>query len=122
MRPAISEHGGTVVFASLASNLVPDDANGFADVFVRFATGSTVRASVASDGSEANGPSSNPDVSADGRYVVFQSSASNLVTGDTNGQADVFVRDLSSNTTELVSVAREGGPGNGSVRRTRHQR
>jgi hypothetical protein len=70
--------------------------------------------SVAADGGDANGPSSNPDLSADGRFVVFDSAASNLVAGDTNGAPDVFVRDLRTGTTALVSAARGGGPGNGA--------
>src|SRR4029079_15264073 len=74
--------------------------------------GAVSRVSVAADGGEANGPSSDPDLSADGRFVVFASAASNLVAGDTNGAPDVFVRDLQAGTTTLVSAARAGGPGN----------
>jgi Tol biopolymer transport system component len=112
VKPAISDSGGVVVFVSQASNLVAGDTNGLLDVFARTGDGPIVRASVASDGTEANGPSFNPDVSGDGRYVVFQSAATNLVSGDTNGRPDVFIHDLQTGKTELVSVARGGGPGN----------
>src|SRR5207248_696938 len=76
------------------------------------ATGSTVRASVGDDESQGNSDSSAPDISGNGRYVVFRSSASNLVTVDGNGTPDVFVRDLSLGTTVLASVATDGTQGN----------
>ena len=77
-----------------ASNLVAGDTNGAEDVFVHDRqTGQTTRVSVASDGAQGNGDSTYARLSADGRYVVFQSSASNLVPGDTNGVDDVFVHD-----------------------------
>src|SRR5439155_2739827 len=76
-------------------------------------TGTTERVSVASDGTQANGPSeegvsSQPAFSADGRFVAFESSASNLVAGDTNDADDVFVHDRQTGTTERVSVASDG--------------
>jgi Tol biopolymer transport system component len=92
--PSISADGRYVAFKSYASNLVPADTNGVADVFVHDRlTGQTTRVSVASDGTEANGRSDSLKVSmsADGRYVAFVSQASNLVPGDTNGDWDVFV-------------------------------
>jgi Tol biopolymer transport system component len=114
VQPTVSQHGGVVAFASLATNLVAGDNNGLPDVFVRTAGQPAVLVSVADDGTQANGPSSNPDISADGRYVVFQSSASNLVPDDTNGESDVFIRDVAEAKTALLSVARGGGPGNGA--------
>jgi len=67
------------------------------------------RVSVASDGAEANDRSSNPSISADGRFVTYVSSASNLVPGDTNGfVADVFLFDRQTGTTTRVSVASDG--------------
>jgi Tol biopolymer transport system component len=72
------------------------------------------RVSVASNGSQANGPSFSPAVSMDGRFVAFASDATNLVLGDTNGVRDVFVRDLATGTTTRVSVASDGTPGNGA--------
>jgi Tol biopolymer transport system component len=111
--PAVSGDGAVVAFESTATNLVPGDANGQADVFARDRRGPLERLSVAADGGPADGPSTAPDVSSDGRYVVFVSAATNLVAGDTNGQPDVFVRDRQAQTTRLVSVARDGGPADG---------
>jgi len=92
---SVSPSGRFVGFASLASNLVPSDTNGLADIFVRDRlTGTTVQVSLASDGTEANGPSSGPTgVSAGGRFIAFRSAATNLVADDTNGVVDVFIRD-----------------------------
>jgi hypothetical protein len=99
--PGISADGRYVAFQSSASNLVPADGNGILDIFVHDRqTGETTRASVGSGGNEANRasgwadfPSSMPVISADGRYIAFTSSASNLVPGDTNNCGDVFVHD-----------------------------
>lgn len=93
--PAISADGRWVAFASEASNLVPDDGNGDADVFVHDRrTGTTVRASVSDDGREAlGGASTSPSISADGRFVAFFSGAHTLVAEDRNGVDDVFVHD-----------------------------
>ncbi|TML06018.1 MAG: hypothetical protein E6G41_08790 [Actinobacteria bacterium] len=112
--PVLSADGARVAFVSSASNLVAGDHNGVADVFLTGPDGTVSRVSVAADGGDANGPSSNPDLSADGRFVVFESAASNLVAGDTNGAPDVFLRDLQTGTTSLVSAAPGGGPGNGA--------
>jgi uncharacterized repeat protein (TIGR01451 family) len=118
--PAVSADGRFVAFVSLSDNLVAGDTNGAADVFVRDRlTGATERASVSSAGAQANGNSGllngmgGPSISADGRFVAFDSEASNLVKGDTNGAIDVFVRDRLSGTTERVSVASNGTQGNG---------
>jgi Tol biopolymer transport system component len=115
---SVSADGGRVAFCSVATNLVPGDANLAADVFVRDRVAwTTTRVSVTTGGGEANGPSclnSASAISADGNDVVFESTASNLVANDTNGQGDVFLRDLDSGTTELVSVASGGGAGNGA--------
>jgi archaellum component FlaF (FlaF/FlaG flagellin family) len=90
--PSISADGRYVAFTSRASNLVPGDTNGTWDVFVHDrVTGQTTRVSVASDGTEGNGASEFPSISADGRYVAFISEASNLVPGDTNDKRDIFV-------------------------------
>jgi Tol biopolymer transport system component len=92
--PAISADGTLVAFQSFASNLVPGDTNGAPDVFLHdLASGRTERLSLDSNGAEGNGGSGLPSISADGRLAVFQSAASNLVSGDANGVADVFVRD-----------------------------
>ena len=74
---------------------MPGDTNGSSDVFVRDRrTGTTRRVSVSSGGAQGNDNSFGPAISADGRFVAFGSSASNLVPGDTNGATDVFVRTL----------------------------
>jgi Tol biopolymer transport system component len=104
--PSISADGRYVVFQSSASNLVTGDMNGtFPDIFVHDLNfGTTTRVSVSSNGSEANSPSFNPIISANGRYVVFQSAASNLVVGDTNEKQDIFIHDRVFGMTERVSV------------------
>jgi Tol biopolymer transport system component len=110
--PAISEDGRYVAFESEATNLVPNDTNGWTDVFVYDRTNrTTVRASVDSLGTETNDGAYLPSISADGRFVGFYSCASNLVPNDTNGQCDVFVRDLQLGLTERVSVDAEGQQG-----------
>ena len=104
-----------VVFASKASNLVAGDRNHHWDVFVRDrAAGTTELVSVSSEGIQGDEPSGNPDCSRDGRFVVFTSEASNLVTGDTNKAQDVFVRDRLEGKTERVSVSSSGAEGNGA--------
>ena len=101
--PAINGDGAVVAFYSDATNLVAGDANGQTDVFVRLrGSGKTQIVSLATDGSQGNGPSLSPSISADARYVAFQSLASNLVSDDTNQVADIFVRDRVANATERV--------------------
>src|SRR5947207_175269 len=114
--PALSSNGRYVVFESEASNLVANDTNGVSDVFLRdVQNGTTTLVSVDNAGGEGNGPSTSPLISGDGRYVAFVSQAGNLVGNDTNGASDVFVRDLQTGTTTLVSVtARGGSSGNGA--------
>lgn len=107
--PSVSGDGRYVAFASTAGNLVPanpsGDTNRVWDVFVRDrATGTTTRVSLASDGSQGNGHSWTPAISAAGRFVAFGSNANNLVAGDTNQRADVLVRDMESGTTTRVSI------------------
>lgn len=104
--PSISENGRYIAFESDASNLDGTDANGEADVYLRDLTAHTTkRITVSTTGGDSNGASWEPKVSADGRYVMFYSDASNLVAGDTNSDYDVFVRDTVNNTTTRVSVA-----------------
>ncbi len=110
----ISTDGRYVAFTSGAYNLIPDDTNGFADVFVYDRQDlTTTRVSVASDGAEGNESSDRSTISADGRYVAFQSLARNLAAGDDNGAPDIFVRDRLTNSTTLVSRTAAGGVGNG---------
>ena len=111
---AISADGTVVAFASRATNLVENDVNQRQDVFVHeIGTGVTARVSVASDGTAANQDCFFPSLSADGRFVAFQSTASNLVPGDANAQSDVFVYDRTLGTIERVSVSTAGDPGAG---------
>jgi Tol biopolymer transport system component len=116
MHPAISADGRYVAFTSSASNLIGalNDTNNAPDVFVRDRQlNTTVRASVSNTGAQGTGTSGShkPDISADGRFVAFLSFAPNLVVGDSNGTADVFVRDLINNTTGRVSIATGGAQG-----------
>jgi hypothetical protein len=105
--------GGYVAFASFASNLVAGDANNDFDIFLADrVTGAISLVSLSSAGEESDGFSYYPDISDDGRYVVFQSSATNLVADDTNGETDVFLRDVVLGTTTRVSVTSTGGQGN----------
>ncbi|MGH8879054.1 MAG: TolB family protein, partial [Stackebrandtia sp.] len=105
----VSADGRYVAFVSFADNVVTGDTNGWEDVFVHDRrTGDTSRVSVAGDGSQANGSSHDGVVSADGRYIAFQSFADNLVPGDTNGVEDVFVHDRQTGVTSRVSVTSSG--------------
>ncbi|MFI0846970.1 beta strand repeat-containing protein [Mesorhizobium sp. IMUNJ 23232] len=106
---SISGNGRYVVFVSIATNLVAGDTNGAADIFVRdLQTNTTTRVSTATDGSESNVLSNQAVISADGRYVVFVSGASNLVQGDTNGRRDVFLKDTVTGNVTRLSVAIDG--------------
>jgi Tol biopolymer transport system component len=112
--PTMSADGRYVAFTSDAA-LVPGDTNGIADVYLRdLRAGTTVRVNLADGGAQATGGVSyGPMLSGDGRYVVFGSVATNLVAGDTNGVADVFVRDLRAGTTVRAGLAADGAQGNG---------
>ncbi len=115
--PSISADGQLVAFMSGASSLVTADTNGFQDIFVHDRqTGMTERASVGSTGTQADGQCDIPSISADGRFVAFQSDASNLGGGSTNGTGDVFVHDRQSGTTVCVSVDSNGVDGNSESR------
>jgi Tol biopolymer transport system component len=122
---SISPDGRYVAFGSWANNLVGDDTNNVCDVngdavldncpdiFIHDRqTGQTARVSVASDGTQGNGVSNSPAISADGRYVVFESDATNLVSNDTNGVRDVFIHDQQTGQTTRVSTASDGTEGN----------
>ena len=106
---SLSADGRFVAFESLATNLVAGDTNGEADIFVHDTdAGVTERISVSSNRLQANGWSANPSLSADGRFVVFRSVASNLVIGDTNIKQDIFVHDRNTKITERVSISSTG--------------
>ncbi len=103
--PSLSADGRYVAYHSFAPDLVPGDTNDQADIFVYDRqTGAIERVSVATDGTEAVGGNSfSPVMSGDGRYVVFQSMATNLVADDTNGVWDVFLHDRQTGATTRVS-------------------
>lgn len=112
--PAISAGGRWVAFASSATNLVESDGNDRPDVFLRdLRNGKTRRISLAGDGTEAAGASFRPSLSRSGRHLAFLSDAPNLVPGDKNGHADVFVYDRKTSHIRRVSVASGGGEGDG---------
>jgi Tol biopolymer transport system component len=113
--PSISADARFVAFQSDATNLVAGDTNGVTDVFVHDRqTSVTERVSVDSLGTQSDGNSTFPSISADGRFVAFSSVATNLVAGDTNGVLDVFVHDRQTGVTERVSVDSTGAQSNGA--------
>ncbi len=126
--PSISADGRYVAFESFATDLVAGDTNGLFDIFVhdRDVDGngtydepgpvgvSTVRVSVASGGVEVYDPSYSPSISADGRYVAFESISPDLVAGDTNVKVDIFVHDRQTGATTRVSKDSAGVEGNGN--------
>lgn len=113
--PCISSDGRFVVFQSNATNLIAGDINGLPDIFVHdrwpgtgSGAGNTIRVSGGHNGVEPNGASVNPSVSADGQIIAFSSASSNLVVGDDNSVADIFVRDSSTGQTKRISVDSNG--------------
>jgi Tol biopolymer transport system component len=107
--PSISSDGRYVAFYSRATNLVESDTNGCKDVFVHDRqTGETTRASVSSEGTQGSMRSESPSISSDGRYVAFDSFATNLVESDTNDRPDVFVHDRQTGETTRVNVSSTG--------------
>jgi len=103
---SISDNGRWVAFDAMATTLVRPDANGdFEDVFVHdLVTGRTERVSVSTTGEQGNADSRDPDISADGRFVTFESHARNLERPDTYGACDVWVRDRLRHVTERMNV------------------
>ena len=111
--PSISGDGRFVAFETNATDLVPNDTNHRSDIFVfDRQTGTTERVSVASDGAQADLDSYHPSISGDGRYVAFESDASNLVAGDSNATSDIFVYDRATGQTQRVSIASDGSQAN----------
>lgn len=102
-KPAISANGDVIAYESDNTNIVPNDTEGFPDIFA-----AGVRISETSEGKGGNGPSHEPIISRNGRHIVFRSLATNLVDGDINGEQDIFVVDLE--TSRLALVSRSGDP------------
>ncbi|MBC7527362.1 MAG: PD40 domain-containing protein [Chthonomonadaceae bacterium] len=112
--PGLSGDGRSVVFLDSSSNLVSGDTNGKADIFLKDTqTGAIVRLSVSNTGAQSDADSNNPHITANGRYVVFDSKATNLITGDTNLKRDCFLLDRQIGTLQRVSLGNNGAQGNG---------
>jgi Tol biopolymer transport system component len=113
LNPSISADGRYVAFQSAASNLVPIATNPGWNIYLRDRhDAATELVSISSAGVPGNGPSTQPSLSSEGRFVVFNSYATNLVANDHNGQWNVFVRDRAERNTELVSVSSAGEQAN----------
>ena len=111
--PDVSADGRYVAFESASTNLVSGDINSLRDVFVKdMETGAVELISVSTDGTQSNGSSSLPSISADGRYVVFMSHSDNLIAEDTNNEYDIFLRDRETGTTTCISMGEDGLIGN----------
>lgn len=103
--PAFARGNRLVAFSSFASNLVAGDTNGSSDIFIRdLRTGNTERVSLAEDGSEVNGNSYATAVSANGRFVAFESEGTNISSLDPQPDLDIYVHDRKTGETQLVSV------------------
>ena len=113
--PSISGDGNYITYTSAASNLILNDTNSADDIFVYDRNiGQTTRVSIANDGTQANASSSLASISADGRYIVFQSNADNLVSNDTNAKTDIFLYDRTTLNITRISVASDGTEANGN--------
>lgn len=114
--PSINSDGKYVVFQGNNANTTADsDTNGAFDIFLRNTqTNTTVLISKATTGSAANQASINPSISGDGKYIVFESSASNLVSNDTNALKDIFLHNTQTGQTTLISRTSDGTAANGS--------
>lgn len=113
--PAVDESGEIVGFTSAATNLVPDDTNGVADVFVAHLDhGEMFRVSTDEEGLQADGPSTGVSLSGEGHYAAFESEATNLVADDENGVRDVFVKEVEDGEIVRISVNADGVQGNGA--------
>ncbi len=110
----LSDDGRYISYTSDASNLVPDDTNGQSDIFVYdLIDKTTERISLATIGTQGNGDSTSSSISSNGRYIAYESNASNLVPGDTNGQSDIFIYDRLTLITERVDLGDDGTQSNG---------
>ena len=112
--PGISDDGRLIVFSSLANNLVPEDNNVFEDVFLVDTHLNTIELISQGLDGPADGPSTFPKISGDGRLIVYQSLATNIVGQDNHGVPDILVYDRDQRITILVSLNRNGEPPNGA--------
>ena len=113
-QPSLSNQGRFIAFTSSAADLVPVDGNNKTDVFVRDTlAGTTTLVSISTGGVQGDGDSDQPSISPNGRWVAFRSQAKNLVSGDTNGVGDIFVRDLVTKTTVRANLKSLGGQATG---------
>jgi Tol biopolymer transport system component len=113
--PVFSPDGTKLLFGSTANNLVSGDTNGVEDLFLKdLVTGATTRISTGSSGNEGNGASYvySQAFSPDGTKIVFESTSSNLVPGDTNAHSDVFLKDLTNGNLTRLSTSASGAQGN----------
>lgn len=111
--PNIALDGHCIAFSSEATNLVSGDTNGAADIFLKDLNAGTLRrVSVSRSGAQANGPSYSPSLSVDCRWLAFASKATNLVSGDANGAADIFLKNLKTGAVSLASVTSREGQAN----------
>ncbi len=114
---SLSSDGRFAAFDSFATNLVANDTNNASDIFVRdLLNNTTTRVSLDSVGTQGDLDSFSPVLTADGRFVSFDSAATNLVTNDTNGVADLFIHDRTTGQTVRVSVDASGATTRGPSR------
>jgi Tol biopolymer transport system component len=109
-QPVLSANGRFIAFSSKATNFVAGEANGVADIFIYDTQTKQVRGINPLD---SNGDSVNPSITADGRWVVFESLASNLIADDTNSASDIFAFDTQSNQLTRLSINDAGVAGDG---------
>lgn len=112
--PSISDDGRRVAFLSSSNSFIPGDDKGRIDAFVRDrTTGSTIRVVTGLGGALLDDNVVDVEISGNGRYVAFVTAATNVVSGDTNGETDIFVRDLQTGVVERVSVNSSEQQGSG---------
>ena len=114
-QPAMSRDAGKISFLSTAKNMTDPafgDAKDQVFVFDR-STNKTAAVSIGTDNKAADAACDTPVISHDGKFVAFSSAATNLAAGDTNAKSDIFRRDLTANTTALVSKDKDGNPSDG---------
>jgi Tol biopolymer transport system component len=110
--PSVSDDGSTVAFVSTSPALASGASASFANVYARLAGGRIVLVSGGLGGASANGAAGEPAISASGRFVAFTSTASNLAAGAGKHLQNVFIRDLRTGRTALVSAGRKGAAAN----------